>query len=78
MMPRLVLLEDDGSQVFAGDLSRANFVRLVGFLRRNQGVIGSAAAAIRTVRAACEAIALMAAAPPRTLPRNSRRRGGRA
>lgn len=49
-MPRLVLLEDNGRELFRGEISRANVRRLALFLRRNMGVFRAAAATARAVR----------------------------
>lgn len=38
-MPRLVLYDDDGSTLFAGDVSRANVETVARFLRRHMTTI---------------------------------------
>jgi hypothetical protein len=51
-MPRLVLLDDDGRQLFSGDVSQANVSALMGFLRRN----ATALRAMAAVRAAWSSV----------------------
>lgn len=76
-MPRLVLLEDDGTEIMSGDISRTNVMVLMRFLKRHQGVIATAAAAIRIGK---ELLGIAAPPPRRSLPRNARngKRGGHA
>ncbi len=59
-MPRIVLVEDDGREVFSGDLSRANFELIAALIKRNGGVIRVAAAGLRLARD----LGLLAPPPP--------------
>ncbi len=72
-MPRLVLFEDDGREIFAGDVSDEN-VALVGrFLRRNAGAFRAAAAFKQALEAAGDLLGLR---PARSKPRALARRQG--
>lgn len=75
-MPRLVLFEDDGTELFSGDVSRAVVQWLALMLRQNRGVVQAAAVTARVVRAA-----LGGPPPPRAVgpvPRRRQARRGRA
>jgi hypothetical protein len=83
-VPRLVLFEDDGREVFAGEISRANFAALEGFLARHRPVITSGLAVFGVARGLLGLVAerdprRLAPAAPRVLPRKPapRKRGGR-
>jgi hypothetical protein len=73
-MPRLVLLEDDGREVFSGDISRSTFVALGKLVSQHGGFIRAAAATLRVVRE------LQGSAPPpaRLRPPPRRKRRGHA
>jgi hypothetical protein len=43
-VPRLVLYDDDGRELFAGDVSESNVQIVARFLRRNMGALHAAAA----------------------------------
>jgi hypothetical protein len=76
-VPRLVLLEDDGREVFRGDISRPNYEAMLRLFAPHSQTLKRAAAAVRAVRELIDA----AAAPPRigSAPRtNARKRAGRA
>lgn len=74
-MPRLVLLEDDGRELFAGPVSRANVARVAAFLREHMGTLQALARARRAVSSVVDSVEqvtglLASAAPP---PRRRRR-----
>lgn len=71
-MPRLVLLEDDGTEIISGDISRANVGIFFRLLKRHQGAITTAAAALRIGR---ELLGI-AAPPRRQIPRAAAGQGG--
>lgn len=73
-MPRLVLLEDDGREVFSGDISRANYQAMLRLFGPHAQTIKTAAAVVRTMRH------LLSTPPPRigSAPRTNRKRAGRA
>lgn len=50
-MPRLVLFDDDGRELFAGDVSRSNVEIIARFLRRNMPALRAAAIAKQAVTA---------------------------
>jgi hypothetical protein len=64
-MPRLVLLEDDGRELLAADISRQNVRALAFWLRSHSGVVQAAAATARIVREALGVVA--AASEPRRI-----------
>jgi hypothetical protein len=70
-VPRLVLLEDDGREVFSGDISRPNYEALLRLFHPHRAAIKTAAAVVRTVRE------LLAAVPPPPRPRVAAPRGKR-
>lgn len=79
-MPRLLLIEDDGTEIMSGEISRSNVGVLMRFLKRHQGVIATAAAALRIGK---ELLGIAAPPPRRSLPRSTRngaggKRGGHA
>lgn len=79
-MPRLVLMDDDGREIFAGDLSPAYVQALRAWYTANRGFLRAAAVAARVART------VLAPPPPRSvtparatyLPPGKRKRGGRA
>jgi hypothetical protein len=84
-VPRLVLLEDDGRELFAGRVSRENVERVAGFLRTNMGTLKAISDARSAVAAFLEAMdplaRLLAPKPPKrrlpspgARPRGPRRR----
>jgi hypothetical protein len=76
-VPRLVLLEDDGREVFSGDISRANYEAMLRLFAPHRDTIKKAAAVVRTVRELLSAVP----PPPRrigTARRTTRKRAGRA
>jgi hypothetical protein len=76
-VPRLVLLEDDGREVFSGDISRANYEAMLRLFAPHAQTIKRAAAAVRAVRELLDT----ATRPPRRIgsaPRSNRKKAGRA
>lgn len=69
-MPRLVLLEDDGSELFSGAVSRENVEILGRFIKRNLPAFRAAAAYKRALDAAGELFGAIAGdATPARAPR---------
>jgi hypothetical protein len=78
-LPRLVLFEDDGREVFRGDISRGNFIALEAFLARHRYVITSSLAVFGPLKALLGLVAEPGPPPPsRVKPAPARKRGGRA
>lgn len=86
-MPRLLLLDDDGSQLFAGDVSRANVEIVARLLRRHMTTLRAAADVKRGVGDLVDGVGKLAdqigqvldvvagpAKRPRALPRRRARR----
>lgn len=74
-MPRLVLYEDDGRELFSAPVSQENVKVVAGFIRRNMQTFQAAAAIKRALDAAGDVFAGLAAPPARPMsrPRGSRR-----
>lgn len=54
-MPRLVLVDDDGREMFSGQVSRANVERTAAFLRKNMATIQMIARAKQAVTTVVDA-----------------------
>jgi len=81
-MPRLILQDDDGRELFAGQVSQQNVEIVAGFLRRNMATLQSLAAFKKTLEGFGEIFGplLGDAPPPRRPPPlrpSARPRGGR-
>jgi hypothetical protein len=77
-VPRLVLLEDDGREVFRGEISRENFAVMIRVLAPHRKTLQKAATVVRAVR---ELFQVASQPPPRRVaaaPRSNAKRGGRA
>lgn len=72
-MPRLVLLEDDGRELFSGKISRQNVEMLGAFIRRNMPALRAAASYKRAIDAAGELFGAFFGSPPQQ-PRQARGR----
>lgn len=73
-MPRLLLLDDDGSELFAGDVSRANVEIVARFLRRNMVALQAAALAKRVISAFADPLRKPPPLRPAPAPRRKVRR----
>jgi hypothetical protein len=75
-VPRLVLVDDDGREMFSGQVSRANVERTAAFLRRNLGslqVIANARRAVSLVVDGLGQLGAIALPPPPPPKRRARR-----
>ncbi len=74
-MPRLIVEDDDGRELFAGQISQENLAAVARFLRRHHATLRTVATVKRSIDSVIEAIsALPAIPPPRSLPRRKRTR----
>jgi hypothetical protein len=75
-VPRLLLVDDDGREMFAGQVSRANVERVAQFLRANMGtlqLIARARTAVAQVFEVVDQVKELAPPSPRPRARRSRR-----
>jgi hypothetical protein len=73
-MPRLVLFDDDGRELFAAPVSQENVRAVAGFIRRNMQALQAAAAFKRALDAGADMLAGLAAPPARPIARRRSRR----
>jgi hypothetical protein len=76
-VPRLVLVDDNGREMFSGQVSQANVARTAAFLRRHMKTFQAIAAAKNAMTAVVEGVeqltGALALAPPAPRGRRSRR-----